>query len=571
MLRLEDTDRERSTDEAIDQILDALEWLEPRLGRGSVPPDRARRALRGAPRRAARLGRRLLGRRDRRGRQAAQGGARAAPATAASRCRRERPGAAVRLRVPDEGETVVEDVIRGASAFENRLLDDFVIARADRTPLYNFAVAVDDPEMGITHVVRGEDHLSNTPRQLLVLEALGRRAAALRAPAAAARHRRQAALEAPRRGLGPGAPRRRLPARGGAQLPRAARLGLRRDDHLLHDRGADREVLARARLALAGRLRRAEAALDERPLHPGAGAGGARRGGSRVAGASRGLPGADDPRLEQAVAAVQEKISTLAEIPDLVGFAFGPVEIDERAWEKVMAKDGARGHAARGRATALSQASSRSTRSTSRRRCGRRRRARARSRARCSSRCGSPITGQDGLGRRSSRASPCSARRSRSRRIDAALARLSRRRLAACPGPRRRGGSTSRRSCRYVQMSMSSKHRKEASDAQERRPWGRSSDGRFASATHRPGSHAAQRGPRAPADRGLRGARGVPRARRVAQASAAPREPGAALGRRDGRRDRVRRGARDLGDAPREQARRGRGKDPQRARRRSRC
>ena len=79
----------------------------------------------------------------------------------------------MRLRVPDEGDTVVRDVIRGESAFENRLLDDFVIARADRTPLYNFAVAVDDPDMGITHVVRGEDHLSNTPRQLLVLAALG--------------------------------------------------------------------------------------------------------------------------------------------------------------------------------------------------------------------------------------------------------------------------------------------------------------------------------------------------------------------------------------------------------------
>ena len=83
------------------------------------------------------------------------------------------PGAAVRLRVPDEGETVVRDVIRGESRFENALLDDFVIARADRSPLYNFAVAVDDSEMGITHVVRGDDHLSNTPRQLLVLDALG--------------------------------------------------------------------------------------------------------------------------------------------------------------------------------------------------------------------------------------------------------------------------------------------------------------------------------------------------------------------------------------------------------------
>ncbi len=80
---------------------------------------------------------------------------------------------AVRLRVPDEGETVVRDEIRGAATFRHEHLDDPVIARADGSVLYNFAVAVDDLDMGITHVVRGEDHLSNTPKQLLVLEALG--------------------------------------------------------------------------------------------------------------------------------------------------------------------------------------------------------------------------------------------------------------------------------------------------------------------------------------------------------------------------------------------------------------
>src|SRR5207302_327786 len=80
---------------------------------------------------------------------------------------------AVRLRVPDEGETVVEDVIRGQARFPNASMDDPVIARADGSVLYNFAVAVDDLDAGITHVVRGEDHLSNTPKQLLVFEALG--------------------------------------------------------------------------------------------------------------------------------------------------------------------------------------------------------------------------------------------------------------------------------------------------------------------------------------------------------------------------------------------------------------
>src|SRR5205807_8073069 len=78
---------------------------------------------------------------------------------------------AVRLRVPDEGETVVRDLIRGETRFGHVHLDDPVIARADGSVLYNFAVAIDDLDAGITHVVRGEDHLSNTPKQLLVLEA----------------------------------------------------------------------------------------------------------------------------------------------------------------------------------------------------------------------------------------------------------------------------------------------------------------------------------------------------------------------------------------------------------------
>ena len=80
---------------------------------------------------------------------------------------------AVRLRVPDEGATVVHDVIRGDTTFQHRHLDDPVIARADGSVLYNFAVAIDDADAGITHVIRGEDHLSNTPKQLLVLEAMG--------------------------------------------------------------------------------------------------------------------------------------------------------------------------------------------------------------------------------------------------------------------------------------------------------------------------------------------------------------------------------------------------------------
>ena len=94
----------------------------------------------------------------------------------------------------------------------------------------------------------------------------GDRDAGLRAPAAAARAGRQEALQAPRRRLRPGAARPRLPARGGAQLPRAARLGLRRRDDVLHHGGAAARLQPRGRLEVARGVRRAEAALDERPL-----------------------------------------------------------------------------------------------------------------------------------------------------------------------------------------------------------------------------------------------------------------------------------------------------------------
>jgi glutamyl-tRNA synthetase len=170
VLRIEDTDRERSTPENVEQILDALRYLELDWDEGPMSQferrDRHREAIRRLvdgghaypdPAMAA----------DVRAWKKGHGGAgyRGEP--------REEPGAAIRLRVPDEGETVVDDAIRGEVRFENRTQDDFVIARGDGTPLYNLAVAVDDADMGITEVVRGDDHLSNTPKQLLVLSALG--------------------------------------------------------------------------------------------------------------------------------------------------------------------------------------------------------------------------------------------------------------------------------------------------------------------------------------------------------------------------------------------------------------
>jgi glutamyl-tRNA synthetase len=78
----------------------------------------------------------------------------------------------VRFRCPDDGETIVDDLVLGEARFENALIGDFVIARADGSPLYNFANVVDDAQMRITHVIRGNDHLSNTPKQILLYQAL---------------------------------------------------------------------------------------------------------------------------------------------------------------------------------------------------------------------------------------------------------------------------------------------------------------------------------------------------------------------------------------------------------------
>ena len=80
---------------------------------------------------------------------------------------------AVRFKTPREGQTVVQDMIRGPVTFENANLEDFVIMKSTDTPTYNFAAAVDDAEMEISHVIRGDDHLSNTPRQILIYNALG--------------------------------------------------------------------------------------------------------------------------------------------------------------------------------------------------------------------------------------------------------------------------------------------------------------------------------------------------------------------------------------------------------------
>jgi glutamyl-tRNA synthetase len=166
VLRIEDTDRERSTPENVQQIVDSLRWLELDWDEGPVM--QSERAERHGEALRALLDADLAYRSN----VTADDVKAFKQLHGAERGFRGRPeqSGAVRLRVPD-GATVVQDAIRGDTPFEHMHMDDPVIARADGSVLYNFAVAIDDLDAQITHVVRGEDHLSNTPKQLLVLQA----------------------------------------------------------------------------------------------------------------------------------------------------------------------------------------------------------------------------------------------------------------------------------------------------------------------------------------------------------------------------------------------------------------
>jgi glutamyl-tRNA synthetase len=179
ILRIEDTDRSRSTEDNIDSIADALRWLGLDWDEGPPAPGyRQTERLSLYREHAARLvaaGRAyycdcppaLLEEQ----RKAAE--ARKETFRYSGRCRdRGLTAGALRLRIPDEGATVVNDLIHGPVTFDHRQLDDWILVRSDGTPTYNFCVVVDDVTMRITHVIRGNDHLSNTPKQILCYEAL---------------------------------------------------------------------------------------------------------------------------------------------------------------------------------------------------------------------------------------------------------------------------------------------------------------------------------------------------------------------------------------------------------------
>jgi glutamyl-tRNA synthetase len=180
ILRVEDTDRERSTDEAVQVILDGMRWLG--LDHDDGPYYQTRRYDRY---------REVLGQFVAAGHAYAcycskeeleamrneQLAAKQKPRYD-GRCRHltaPKPGVTpvYRFRNPQEGEVVVDDLVHGRTVFQNSELDDLIIQRSDGNPTYNFCVVVDDHDMGVTHVIRGDDHLNNTPRQMNMLKAMG--------------------------------------------------------------------------------------------------------------------------------------------------------------------------------------------------------------------------------------------------------------------------------------------------------------------------------------------------------------------------------------------------------------
>jgi glutamyl-tRNA synthetase len=180
ILRIEDTDRERSTDDAVRVILEGMNWLGLKADEG--PYYQAQRFGRHKEVIAGMLDAgtayRCYCTKEELDALREQQIARKEKPRYTGICRdRAEPRAGispvVRFRNPVDGTVVVHDLVHGPVTFQNSELDDLIIARSDGTPTYNFSVVVDDMDMGITHVIRGDDHLNNTPRQINMLLALG--------------------------------------------------------------------------------------------------------------------------------------------------------------------------------------------------------------------------------------------------------------------------------------------------------------------------------------------------------------------------------------------------------------
>jgi len=179
LLRIEDTDRERSTDAAVQVIFEGLKWLG--LEADETPVFQFARAarhrqaveemlVRGAAYKDYMTPEELEAERE-----AARAEGRVVRSPWRDRSPNDTPDRpfVVRLKAPLEGETIVDDQVKGQVRFQNANLDDLILLRTDGTPTYNLAVVVDDHDMGVTHVIRGDDHLNNAARQSLIYQGLG--------------------------------------------------------------------------------------------------------------------------------------------------------------------------------------------------------------------------------------------------------------------------------------------------------------------------------------------------------------------------------------------------------------
>lgn len=180
VLRIEDTDRERSTDESVQAILDGMEWLQ--LNHDEGPYYQTHRFDR-----YKELVQKLLDEGNaykcycskerieklREEQVATKSAFRGYDRTCRDLTSGQEGEYVIRFKNPVDGEVVFDDAVQGTVTYSNSQLDDLIIARTDGTPTYNFTVVVDDMDMGITHVIRGDDHLNNTPRQINMYKALG--------------------------------------------------------------------------------------------------------------------------------------------------------------------------------------------------------------------------------------------------------------------------------------------------------------------------------------------------------------------------------------------------------------
>ncbi len=180
VLRIEDTDRSRSTEEFIEAIIDGMKWLKLDWDEGPYRQTERMEIYKKYAQRLIDEGKAYYCYCSPEELEAKRKAAIEKGLTPKydGTCRdlKNPPSGrppAIRFRMPEAGQTIVNDLIRGNVSYPNDMFDDFIIVRSDGTPTYNFVVVVDDLEMGITHVIRGDDHLNNTPKQIHLYRALG--------------------------------------------------------------------------------------------------------------------------------------------------------------------------------------------------------------------------------------------------------------------------------------------------------------------------------------------------------------------------------------------------------------